>query len=113
MRPGGDGGLGSERPGGLDTDIAALKRLCGNDPEALDAIDKANQNPTGVYNVHTSRLSGNAEDRALRKLRKDRPDLHEQVLSHGKSAHAAMVEAGYRPSPSHDSGQCFGSGLRV
>jgi hypothetical protein len=37
-----------------------------------------------------------SEARAHRRLRKDRPDLHEQVLNGEKTAHAAMVEAGFR-----------------
>jgi hypothetical protein len=39
---------------------------------------------------------GNARHRALRRLRKDRPDLHAEVLAGDRSAHAAMVEAGFR-----------------
>jgi hypothetical protein len=33
----------------------------------------------------------------LRRLRKDRPDLHARVLADELSAHAAAVEAGFRP----------------
>ncbi len=89
------------------------------DARALSALDKAVQedpggarNPWGragkpdaderiiVDNVHndyhTDRPTGNAADAALRRLRKHRPDLHEQVLTGGLSPHAAMVEAGFR-----------------
>jgi hypothetical protein len=41
-------------------------------------------------------VRGNSNTYALRKLRKDRPDLHEQVVSGEKSPHAAMVEADFR-----------------
>jgi hypothetical protein len=87
----------SARPAGLDVEVKALKRLCQDDTEAFDLIDAADQNPTGVHNIHTTRPSGTSEQAALRRLRKDRPDLHEQVIAHGMSAHAAMVSAGYRP----------------
>lgn len=40
--------------------------------------------------------TGNSRQRALRKLRKSRPDLHERVLSGGLTPHGAMVEAGFR-----------------
>lgn len=41
---------------------------------------------------------GTTKDRALRKLRKDAPALHAEVLAGRISAHGAMVKAGYRPS---------------
>ncbi len=43
--------------------------------------------------------SGHSCERALRRLRKDRPDLHARVLSDELSPHAAMVEAGFRRRP--------------
>jgi hypothetical protein len=54
-----------------------------------DAADRANQRPAGrpktVYDddsgVHNSRPSGNSTERALRRLRKDRPDIHARVLA--------------------------------
>jgi len=51
-----------------------------------------------VYIVHTfpPRPSGNSQESALRRLRKDRPDLHELVLNGERSAHAAAIEAGFR-----------------
>jgi len=39
---------------------------------------------------------GNTRAAALRRLRKDRPDLHKRVLDGELSPHAAMVEAGFR-----------------
>lgn len=42
------------------------------------------------------RPDGNARQQALRRLRKSRPDLHKRVLGGELSAHAAMVEAGFR-----------------
>jgi pyruvate/2-oxoglutarate dehydrogenase complex dihydrolipoamide acyltransferase (E2) component len=73
-----------------------LQRLCYEDREALDLLDQATQeepgNRTGanqytvnsgtVKNLNSSSLeerpAGTTRTYALRKLRKDRPDLHEQ-----------------------------------
>jgi len=88
-----------------------LKRMCGDNPEALSKLDEAVTgkpgNPTGtnqysgiVDNVHnsTSRESptGNAADAAIRRLRKDAPALHSRVEAGELSPHAAMIEAGFR-----------------
>jgi hypothetical protein len=95
--------------GGLGTDRAAQRRLCRDDKEALDLLDRAVSHapnrPTtaeeSVDIVHTSapaeeRPRGNTAARALRKLRADRPDLHKRVLAGELSPHGAMVEAGLR-----------------
>jgi hypothetical protein len=85
-------------PEGLETSIDMLLRLCRDDKDALDLIDRAIQNPAGPHIVQgESRApTGNSEQTALRRLRKDRPDLHRRVLAGELSAHAAMVEAGFR-----------------
>lgn len=85
--------------------IRQLKHLCRDEPKALDAIDKACKGRQGrrtdlVDNVNEveqqPRPDGNSRDAALRRLRDQRPDLHERVLAGEMSAHAAMVEAGFR-----------------
>jgi hypothetical protein len=43
------------------------------------------------------RPTGTSQSAALRRLRKDRPDLLELVLNGDMSAHGAMVKAGFRP----------------
>ncbi len=71
-----------------------LKHLCQDDPGALDAIDRATVGGRGgdrrseaikhnnVMNDPVEKSAqGNSDTYALRKLRKDRPDLHERVLS--------------------------------
>lgn len=92
--------------GGLGSTIRQLENLCRDDKEALDAIDRATQGDHGgnrrsgtfnVDNVHIERPSGNRESTALRRLRKDRPDLHARVLAGELSANWAMVEASFRP----------------
>jgi hypothetical protein len=72
--------------------------------KTLDA-DRQNRRPPGrpktVYNananVHNSgRPSGNSAAAALRRLERQRPDLLDRVLAGELSAHAAMIEAGFR-----------------
>ncbi len=75
----------------------------------LDLIDQATQrrdgNPTGnnqysgtvdIINSSTPRPTGTSKQSSLRRLRKDRPDLHQRVINKEVSAHAAMIEAGYQ-----------------
>lgn len=88
---------------GLGADIDTIKRLCRDDAAALDALDRAVQNRPGRPSETFDNVQGSAEaptgnraDQAIRKLRKDRPDLHERVLAGEVSPHAAMVEAGFR-----------------
>jgi hypothetical protein len=42
---------------------------------------------------------GNSAEYALRKLRKDAPELHARVIAGDLSPHGAMVEAGFRRRP--------------
>jgi len=72
--------------------------------EAQDLLDRALQRPShlhaeldqdGVDNIHV-RPSGTSKEAGLRRLRKDRPDLHTEVLAGRLSTHAAMVKAGFR-----------------
>lgn len=72
--------------------------------EARDLLDRAVQRPLGA-NQHAEGLdniqtldapSGTSREAGLRRLRKDRPDLHAEVLAGRLSTHAAMVKAGFR-----------------
>jgi hypothetical protein len=89
---------------GIGGSMELVRRIAAADPVTLDLLDKAVQRPAGS-NQHTqlvdnvndhSRPTGNATEAALRRLRKDRPDLHGKVLEGKVSAHAAMVDAGFR-----------------
>ena len=70
-----------------------------------DAADRANLRPAYVHidrdvytkrrNVHI-RPAGNSRAAFLRRLRKDRPDIHGRVLAGELSPYAGMVEAGFR-----------------
>jgi hypothetical protein len=89
---------------GLGADVATIKRLCGADAEALDLLDQAltgrqGKRPDLGNNVPevVGRPEGNTVQKALRRLRKDRPDLHARVLSGELTPHGAMIEAGFRP----------------
>ena len=58
--------------------MEVVRNLVRGDRGAQDLLDQAEQNPPSLHavnNVH-GRPSGNGADRALRRLRKDRPDLH-------------------------------------
>ncbi|GAA1065272.1 hypothetical protein [Streptomyces asiaticus] len=87
---------------GLGASVNLIKRLVEPDPEATDLLDQALQQATGrpeesVSNRNTSRPVGTTKTAALRRLRKDKPELHAEVLAGRLSAHAAMVQAGFRP----------------
>ena len=98
--------LAARPPEGLGATLAQVRRLCADDPEARTLIDQATAGRQGeradlVDNVHevntVERPSGNSPEAALRRLRKDRPDLHAQVLARELSPHAAAVQAGFGP----------------
>jgi hypothetical protein len=90
---------------GLGTTVEAIKRIAAGDREVLDMLDRAiesterrgrpNKNRNNVTEL-TPTVTGNSAQGALRRLRKSRPDLHALVLSGEKSAHRAMIEAGFR-----------------
>lgn len=90
---------------GLGASIELLKRIVADSPVTVDLLDQALMGRRGartdlVDNVNdvdgTARPAGNRQDAALRRLRKDRPDLHDRVLAGELSAHKAMIEGGFR-----------------
>jgi hypothetical protein len=89
---------------GLGADVALVRRLVADDVETLDLLDQAlqrpNHRPVSIDNSNTYRdpkPTGTSKDYGLRKLRKDAPELHAEVLAGKLTAHAAMVKAGFRP----------------
>jgi hypothetical protein len=90
---------------GLGATMDLIERVVADDPVTLDLLDKELQRPVGtnqhgkgeaVNNINTLRPVGTSKAAALRKLRKDAPELHAKVLAKEMSAHAAMVQAGFR-----------------
>lgn len=103
--------VSAKPPEGLGTTPQTLRRLCHADLEALDVLDRAiqdecrdgrSQGPQssggGNDNViaHRSSQGGNSREYAMRRLRKDRPDLHAAVLGGKLTFNRAMVVAGFR-----------------
>jgi hypothetical protein len=112
------------QPKGLGTTIPKLRQICemAEEPmKLLSMLDELSQrgpgganNPEGLGgksgktrdgivnddNIHNDKdresPTGTSREAALRRLRKDRPDLHEQVLSGELTPHRAMVVAGFR-----------------
>lgn len=73
--------------------------------QAQDLLDQVSGNRQGqrgnfLYNIQevaeSSAPTGTSREAGLRRLRKDRPDLHAEVLAGHLTAHAAMVQAGFR-----------------
>lgn len=83
---------------GLGCTVELITRLVRDDEEALDLLDQALQRAPGIHAVNNinSRPVGTSRSQALRRLRKDRPDLHARVLANELTPHAAMLEAGFR-----------------
>lgn len=85
---------------GIGGTVELVKNICRDDTEALNLLDQALQNPASVHSAGNNvpgRPEGNSQAKALRRLRKDAPELHADVLAGRLSAHRAMVQAGFRP----------------
>lgn len=86
---------------GLGCEVALVQRIVADDRETSDLLDQALQNPHGGDHSKSNNVppapSGNTSAKALRRLRKDAPELHSEVLAGRLSAHGAMVKAGFRP----------------
>lgn len=87
---------------GLGATVELMKKIVSDDPITADLLDQAIQRGPGrpqetLDNIQDSpAASGTSREAGLRRLRKDRPDLHAEVLAGGLSTHAAMVKAGFR-----------------
>lgn len=89
---------------GLSLTPDQLRFFCSRTPRILsdlDALIKKSQRPGArtdlVDNIHkVERPSGTSRQRALRRLREQRPDLHDRVVAGELTPHAAMIEAGFR-----------------
>lgn len=96
---------------GLGADMRLIRKLIDaiEDPKgraaALNLLDQAMAGRQGerrdlLDNIQEVELeaapSGTSREAGLRRLRKDRPDLHAEVLAGRLSTHAAMLNAGFR-----------------
>jgi hypothetical protein len=92
---------------GLGADMPTIKRLCGDDDEALELIKAATAETNGgdrrsedfrVGNTNSERGAKNDRGYKLLRLRRERPDLHARVLDPDDelTANGAMVEAGFQ-----------------
>ncbi len=91
---------------GLGIDLDLLKRICRDDAEAIRLIGEVttgehggNRRSEGFKSDNITletNQRGTSRQYALRRLHKDRTDLHAQVLAKKLSPNAAMIEAGYR-----------------
>jgi hypothetical protein len=88
---------------GMGTDLRTVTKLCEDDPEALDLLNKATIKGQGDRTeLHNNIMKldrtpqGTSRAYSLRKLAADAPMLHTRVLAGELSPHAAMVEAGFR-----------------
>jgi len=90
---------------GIGASMKMLRDICREDPVALDLMDQAVQRPHGgtrvkMLNQQLEPETGTEQggsDRHLRRLRRDRADLHERVLSGEMTASEAAVQAGFYP----------------
>jgi len=85
----------TEPPEGLGTDVRMIQNMCRDHRDVLDEIDKVTQGVTGVHNMNT-RPWGTSAAQALRKLRKDAPEVHAKVIAGDISPNAGMIKAGFR-----------------
>lgn len=85
---------------GLGSDIALVERIVAADDEAAELLRdalKEKPGPKSSRNNITRTVSGTGRSYSLQRLHKDAPELHDEVLAGNLSAHAAMVQAGFRP----------------
>lgn len=87
---------------GIGASVALVRRVVADDLVAVDLLNQALSGRQGartdlVDNIHeVPRPDGTSKAAALRRLRKDAPELHAEVLAGHLSAHAAMLQAGFR-----------------
>lgn len=95
-------------PQGLESSLRDLLNYCRNKPEVqllikgevgevkthAEAGSSGGRGNKASNNVTSFR--GNAPTYALRRLKRDRPDLAAKVIAGKLSAHAAAIEAGFR-----------------
>ncbi len=93
---------------GLGADLDTLKRLCAGHQDVIDLIDRAEQGKHGGdrkserikrvnHSLDTSKHTPRTSQ-LLRRLRKDYPELHGQVLKGKITVNEGAIRAGIYPS---------------
>ena len=91
-------------------DYKMLHRLCAGDAETLDLLAQASRSRkrggdrrSESFKVDDGNFEptkkGNSVEYALKRLRRQRPDLHRQVIEGKLSVNRAMIVASYRKRP--------------
>lgn len=92
---------------GIGASVELVRRVVADDIEAVDLLDQALKDGARpgartdlVDNINEVAATprGTSKAYALRRLRKDAPELHADVLAGRLSAHRAMIQAGLRPN---------------
>lgn len=87
---------------GLGATVRLLERICADDKEALSALTSETTKEPHRPVITNDNIMTNAAEQGtsatygLRRLNRQRPDLHQRVLNDELSPHAAMLEAGFR-----------------
>jgi len=109
-------------PEGLGTSIDMLKRMCEGHEEVRNMLleevteaagkhggDRKSEDAQDQVDIINSNDGGTSESYALRRLKRDAPELAEKVLDGEMSANAAAIEAGFRTKtvsvPVHKGGE--------
>ena len=103
---------------GLETTIDDLRVYCRKQPTIQKLILGAMEPGRGGQRGSTKEERANRSDNitptkrgtsaiyTLKRLKRDRPDLFQQVLGGDLSANAAAIEAGFRKKPKHRCPNC-------
>ena len=89
-------------PDGLGSTVEQIGDMIRHDAEALTLYSELVTAKPHIHKSDSDNITiinddrGTSKPYALRKLHKDRPDLHQQVLNGDISSHQAMVQAGFR-----------------
>lgn len=99
--------LQTSPPEGLGTNLKTIQKLCHEDIETIDLIEQVRTKRFQGGDRRSERFKDgntnfeiketkNTKSYALKRLRKERPDLHQQVLEGKLSVNQAMIQAKYR-----------------
>lgn len=99
--------LRTSPPQGLGTQMKTIQKLCAEDLEILELLEQiktkrfwGGDRKSEVFKVDIINFEkakkGTSVEYSLKRLRKQRPDLHQSVLAGKISVHQAMIKAGFR-----------------